>query len=164
MMAAAPASSCVGVKPPVPETERDRVLSDAELKMIWEATDKIGQTFGPMIKLLILTARPRGEVAAMRWSELDLKRRKWMIRCERVKNDRPHEVPLSDAAIAVTIGHHGNPASRSVTNIALDPWPRVVRTGEKFVTRASSNFGERADETAGFAQLREATGILRRAG
>ena len=37
----------------------------------------------------------------MRWSEIDLNRRKWMIPRERVKNERPHEVPLSDAAIAV---------------------------------------------------------------
>ena len=37
----------------------------------------------------------------MRWSEIDLKGRKWMIPRERVKNERPHEVPLSDAAIAV---------------------------------------------------------------
>jgi integrase len=92
---------CVGVKSPVPETERDRVLSDGELKSIWETCDRIGQPFGPLTKLLILTAQRRDEVAAMRWSELDLKRRKWMIPRERVKNERPHEVPLSDAAIAV---------------------------------------------------------------
>ena len=84
-----------------PETGRDRVLSDGELKSSWEAGDRIGQPFGPLTKLLILTAQRRDEVAAMRWSEIDLKRRKWMIPRERVKNERPHEVPLSDAAIAV---------------------------------------------------------------
>src|SRR5215471_13991056 len=30
-----------------------------------------------------------------------------------------------------TIGHHRDLASRSVTNIALDPWPGVTRTEEK---------------------------------
>jgi len=51
-------------------------------------------------------------------------------------------------------GNQRHLASRSVTNIALDPWPRMIRTGEKFVTRTPSNFGERADETAGFAIAR----------
>jgi integrase len=92
---------CLGVNSPAPETARDRVLSDSELTMIWEATDKMGQPFGPLIKLLILTAQRRDEFAAIRWSQLDLKRRKWAIRRERVKNDRLHEAPLSRAAIAV---------------------------------------------------------------
>ena len=30
-------SPCVGERSPAPETERDRVLSDRELKSIWEA-------------------------------------------------------------------------------------------------------------------------------
>jgi len=42
------------------------------------ACDRIGQLFGPLTTLLILTAQLRDEVAAMRWSEIDLKRRKWM--------------------------------------------------------------------------------------
>jgi integrase len=37
----------------------------------------------------------------MRWSEFDLKRRKWTIRREQVKNLRPHGAPLSPTAIAV---------------------------------------------------------------
>src|SRR5262245_52683753 len=46
--------------------------------MIWQACDKINQPFGPLIKLLTLTAQRRDEVTTMRWSELDLKE------CERV--------------------------------------------------------------------------------
>ena len=76
-------------------------MSDGELNSIWAACDRIGQPFGPLTKLLILTAQRRDEVEAMRWSEIDLKRRKWIIPRERVKNERPREVQLSDAAIAV---------------------------------------------------------------
>jgi integrase len=37
----------------------------------------------------------------MRWAELDLEQRLWTLPPERVKNNQPHEVPLSDAAIAL---------------------------------------------------------------
>ena len=37
----------------------------------------------------------------MRRSELDLTKRTWSLSRERTKNDRPHEVPLSDVAVAV---------------------------------------------------------------
>jgi integrase len=95
------ASPCVGVKPPASETARDRVLTDDELRTIWQACDKIGWPFGPMVKLLMLTAQRRDEVAEMRWSEIDIDARAWTLTRERVKNDQAHVVPLSDAAINV---------------------------------------------------------------
>jgi integrase len=95
------ASPCAGVKPPAAETSRDRVLSDDELKTVWRACDKVGWPFGPMVKLLALTAQRRDEVAEMRWSEIDFKARTWTLARERVKNDQTHVVPLSDAAIEI---------------------------------------------------------------
>ena len=95
------ASPCAGVKPPTEERSRDRVLSDAELKTIWIAADQVEGPFGPLIKLLVLTGQRRDEVAKMQWSELDLKARLWTLPPERVKNNQPHEVPLSDAVIAI---------------------------------------------------------------
>jgi integrase len=56
-------------------------------------------SFGTLVKLLILTAQRRGEVAGMRWSELDLDKRQWLIPGERTKNKRSHLLPLSDAAV-----------------------------------------------------------------
>jgi integrase len=94
-------SPCAGVKPPTEERSRDRVLSNAELKTIWTAADQVEGPFGPLIKLLILTGQRRDEVAKMQWSELDLKARLWTLPPERVKNNQPHEVPLSDAVIAI---------------------------------------------------------------
>jgi integrase len=94
-------SPCTGIKPPTAERSRDRVLTDDELRHVWHAADKIGMPFGIMIKFLILTGQRRDEVARMSWSELDLDRRLWTLPATRVKNNRPHEVPLSDAAISV---------------------------------------------------------------
>src|SRR5262249_47187333 len=59
------ASPCSGVKPPSPETSRDRVLADSELRAVWHAADKIGGPYGALVKLLILTGQRRDEVAGV---------------------------------------------------------------------------------------------------
>jgi integrase len=95
------ASPCAGVAPPAPEIERDRVLGDDELRAVWGACDRIGWPFGPMAKLLILTAQRRDEVAEMRWTEIDFAARTWTLPRGRVKNDKAHVVHLSDAALGI---------------------------------------------------------------
>jgi hypothetical protein len=68
---------------------------------VWNAADGDGWPFGPLIKLLMLTGQRLAEVGGMRWEELDLEQKLWTLPAERVKNGQRHEVPLSDAAIAV---------------------------------------------------------------
>jgi integrase len=95
------ASPCTGLKPPAgKEGSRDRVLSDDELRRVWQAAGQLGP-YGAMVRLLILTGQRRGEVAGMEWAELDLENRLWTLPRERVKNDRRHEVPLSPQAVAI---------------------------------------------------------------
>ncbi len=96
-----PASPCAGVKPPSAEQSRDRVLTDDELRLVWKGAEAIGEPFGPMIKALILTLQRREEVAGMRRDELRLQDRLWVIPASRVKNGQEHDVPLSDAALAL---------------------------------------------------------------
>jgi integrase len=93
-------SPCAGVKPPTPEQARDRVLSDDELGNVWRAADQLGGPFGALVKLLILTGQRRDEVARMTWREVDLGARLWTLPKERSKNGQPHDIPLSDLAIA----------------------------------------------------------------
>ncbi|EDM72849.1 site-specific recombinase, phage integrase family protein [Roseobacter sp. AzwK-3b] len=83
------------------EQSRDRVLTESELRSVWYAADAIGYPFGPIVKLLILTAQRRDEVAGMTWSELDLDRGTWTIGAERAKNGQTHTVHLSPAAQAI---------------------------------------------------------------
>jgi integrase len=94
-------SPCTLVTPPAPERSRDRVLSDDELRLVWNAADSDGWPFGPLVKLLVLTGQRLGEVGGMRWDEVDLANKLWTLPAKRVKNDELHEVPLSDAAIAI---------------------------------------------------------------
>jgi integrase len=81
------------------EARRDHVISEAELAAIWPACAQ--SDHGRIVKLLLLTAQRRDEVADMRWSELDLNRALWTIPRERTKNGLMHEVPLSDLAMRV---------------------------------------------------------------
>jgi len=49
----------------------------------------------------ILTAARSGEVRGATWGEIDLNAREWRLSAERMKADRAHRVPLSDAAVAI---------------------------------------------------------------
>ena len=88
-------SPCVGIKPPIEENSRDRVLDDEELKLVWRAADNLGPPFGLVVQLLILTGQRRGEVVNMEWGEINIEKRLWSLPRERVKNDRAHDVPLA---------------------------------------------------------------------
>jgi integrase len=79
-------------------TERERVLSDIEITEAWAAADRLAYPFGPFFKLAILTLQRREEVAAMRWSELADDLSHWTLPGSRMKNGKPHDVHLSEAA------------------------------------------------------------------
>lgn len=89
----------LGLKPPLAETSRDRVLNDVEVRLVWRAADAVGFPFGPAVKLLLLTAQRRDEVIRMVRSEVegDL----WTLPAERTKNSLEHLVPLVPPALAV---------------------------------------------------------------
>jgi len=89
------------MKPPTKERARDRALTDDEIHWFWQACDEIGWPFGPVFKLLLLTAQRRDEVGGMKWTEIDLDKQTWTLPRTRAKSDRGHEVFLSDAAIEV---------------------------------------------------------------
>ena len=91
-------SPASGVKPPAAERSRERILTDGELRLFWTATAKMGPPFGPMFRVLLLTAQRRDEVGELREAEIsgDL----WTIPAARAKNGRPHQVPLSAPALA----------------------------------------------------------------
>ncbi|RUT30885.1 DUF4102 domain-containing protein [Pseudomonas sp. PAMC 29040] len=53
------------------------------------------------LQFVILTACRSGEAMGARWDEIDFETRTWSIPAERMKNRQPHQIPLSDAAMAV---------------------------------------------------------------
>lgn len=89
-------SPAMGVKPVAKEKSRDRVLSDDEIRWLWQACDREGQPWGHLGKMLLLTGQRLGEVVNMTDREVsgDL----WRLTADRTKNGRAHDVPLSEAA------------------------------------------------------------------
>jgi len=89
---------------PGKETSRTRVLTDAEIGDLWNAAGGEGEPWPALIRLMLLTGQRRGEVAGMRWDELDLDTGQWRLPGSRTKNGRPHIVPLSEPAVAILRG------------------------------------------------------------
>ncbi|AOW22839.1 integrase [Sphingomonas melonis TY] len=92
-----------------------------------------------------LFQRP-GEIRAMRWSELDLDRAKWVIPAERTKMRRPHEVPLSWQAIEII------ESMRPISGIADYVFPafhsRTKPISENTVNQALRRLGYKGAMTA----------------
>ncbi len=84
--------------PPLPQS-RDRVLADWELELVFAAAGKLGQPFGRLIRLLILTGQRMQELAAASWSELDRDEAVLGIPSHRAKNRRATDVPLATSVI-----------------------------------------------------------------
>lgn len=90
---------CAGIKPPATSNSRTRVLDERELAAVWGAASETEYPFGPIVRLLILTAQRRHEVTEMRWSEINFDKALWSIPPTRTKNGRAQIVPLTPAAI-----------------------------------------------------------------
>ncbi|NKQ85190.1 tyrosine-type recombinase/integrase [Rhizobium ruizarguesonis] len=82
---------------PSEETTRDRILTDDEVRLFWLASGNLGYPFGPMARLLLLTAQRRSEVSGARWWEMELagNDQHWIIPPERAKNRKEHFVALA---------------------------------------------------------------------
>ncbi len=81
------------------EQSRDRVLSDAELKVVWNSVED--DHYGAIIKLLLLTGQRANEMAGLRWSEIDFDRGVILLPAERTKNGRAHQVPMSGMVLEI---------------------------------------------------------------
>jgi integrase len=94
-------SPCDHIKAPPRPPARDRVLSEDELRAVWQGANGLGYPFGPILKLLMLTGQREAEVAGMSWDEIDLEAATWNLPKERTKNGRAHAVDLSLEAVEI---------------------------------------------------------------
>jgi len=95
------ASPILGLKAPTKEQSRDRVLDDDEIVGLLRACRNEVYPFRQFVPMLLATAQRRGELAEMRWSEIDLDGKIWVIPADRSKNGKPHVVPLSAYALII---------------------------------------------------------------
>lgn len=93
------ANPAIDIDPPAQEEERDRVLDLTEIARVWAGADAMGYPYGPLVKLLILTAQRRSEVAGLRRDELS--GTAWRLPDSRAKRGKGHLVPLSPLAVTI---------------------------------------------------------------
>jgi len=123
-----------GVRAPAKEVVRDRVLSDDEVRWFWRACERVGPPWGAMGQMLLLTGQRLREVAQMTGTELR-PGHLWHLTAARTKNKRVHDVPLSEAAVAVLA---------RVERIAGEPGYLFTTTG----TTPVSGFAKARDQLA----------------
>jgi integrase len=92
---------CHMVKRPGKERPRDRVLTPQEIRRFWAATETEAPPIRAAFRLRLLTAQRGGEILNMRWSDVDLETKWWVIPAEFAKNGLSHRVPLSAQAVGI---------------------------------------------------------------
>ena len=80
---------------------RDRVLTDYELRAVWDAASATAYPYGPLVKTLMLSGQRRDEIAAAQWGEIDLDKGLLTIGADRMKAKAGHIVPLTPAVVEI---------------------------------------------------------------
>lgn len=81
------------------EVQRDRVLSDKELRAVWRGAKATPYPFGPFVQLLILTAQRRREVSDIRYENVEGSL--WTIPAESTKSSRSNQVHLAKPCMGI---------------------------------------------------------------
>lgn len=94
------ASPCVAIPAPSEENTRERVLTEEEIRAFWDKveTARMEKATGLALKLQLVTAQRKGEVASARWTDFDLKLDWWVIPEEESKNKKFNRVPITPLA------------------------------------------------------------------
>lgn len=98
------ANPCQMLSRPAPEQQRDRVLTEEEIRSLWTALDDEQPVIAALFRLRLLTAQRGGELLGASWSEIDQLSGWWTIPAERSKNGLAHRVPLSAQALDILKG------------------------------------------------------------
>lgn len=111
------------VKQPQPARARNQRLDqDMEVKLL----SALKEEYRPAVTLLIETACRRGELLAMEWRHIDLKKRSWLIPDS--KNGSSRLVPLSQRAVEVLRNLSFGQGEERVFNVHPDTLTHRVKT------------------------------------
>ena len=92
---------CAQLEQPGRERQRDRVLTDEEIRVFWTALAREPPEIAAAFRLRLVTAQRGVEVHNMRWTDIDFDRQWWTVPGEDAKNGLPHRVPLNDLAMEI---------------------------------------------------------------
>ena len=127
-------SPAVAIRRPAPERQRDRVLTEDEIRTLWTAWEALRPEMGAFFKLRLLTAQRGGEVVNMRTQHVDLSGGWWTIPDDHSKNGLSHRVPLTETVIALITG------LKSEKSAEKDAYILVGARGKRQQAEAAATF------------------------
>ena len=121
-------------RPKAPPGRERRLVGDEEARLLAAASPELAA----VIRFALATAMRRGEIAELRWDQVDLARRCLVLGSAETKNRTARSVPLSPAALDVlrTIPRRLNGSVFGMTANAISlAWKRVIdKTGIEGLT------------------------------
>jgi integrase len=123
------------------ERARKRVLTDDEIRYLWQALDvaKAPAPFAPFVRVLLLTAQRRDEVSHMQWSEIDGDC--WVLPAPRSKTGVAISTPLTPA-VRELLGSPGGSGFIFTTTAGAKPFSGYSKA-KKALDKAISDLRER---------------------
>jgi integrase len=88
-------------KAKVAKTKHHAALPYAEVAAFMARLRQDTSAAAKCLELIVLTAARLSEATGAMWLEIDLAKRIWVVPANRMKGEREHRIPLSDAAIAI---------------------------------------------------------------
>lgn len=76
------------------ENTRTPDYTQDDAKAVWQATEALNISMRGLVRMLLITGQRRGEVAAMKWDEVDTESGVWTIPKAKTKAGRTHRVYL----------------------------------------------------------------------
>ncbi len=161
------------------ETSRDRVISESELAAIWRILELsknpsrngdperdglgVSAAMALAIQLCAFTCQRGSEVIGIRWGEVDLEARAWVLPAARSKSKRENVVPLSDSALAAIRDAYRLAEARYGRSLlagdALFPSPRSRRSPAEAQAGTDIPPVERLSLNRAMARLTQAAGV-----
>ena len=92
---------CQSLPLPAKRNSRSRALNNDEIALVFQAATALGQPFGNIVKLCLLTGQRPGEIALLKWEYIDTKEQQISLPAQIVKNNRNHSFPYGDMVATV---------------------------------------------------------------
>ena len=125
---------CTNISPLAKEHQKDRVLNETEIKVLWTELDKgiMSEETKRILKLILLTAQRPGEVVGAHWSEIEGDW--WTIPAKKAKNRKAHRVFLTSFTkelLGFPRSGYVFPSPRGDGHIHINALSRAVRRSYK---------------------------------
>jgi integrase len=128
-----------GLKKYNEDNRRDRLMTDSELQRLMAVLDTDpARTACLVLKMALYTAARKGEVLAMKWSDINRQTKMWILPASSTKGKRRRAIPMSSSALAILDELSNNNNSEFVFENSRKPGERL-KSIDKIWARLKKN-------------------------